>query len=80
MEGIEKKKIKWQWTANNGSKYNGNYEGQVKDNQPHGLGKWVRDDGKQTVEGEWKDGQLNGKAVVNWSDGDRSEYEAKDGK
>ena len=75
MEGIEKKEIKWEWEG-----MNGNYEGEVKNNQPHGLGKWVKDDGKWTVEGEWKDGQLNGKAVENLSNGDRYEYEAKDGK
>ena len=31
------------------------------------------------VQGEWKDGHINGKAVQNWS-GYRDEYEAKDGK
>ena len=80
MEGIKKKEIKWKWEYNLGDKSDGKYEGEVKDNKPHGLGKWVSDDGEWTVEGEWKDGQLNGKAVQNWSDGNRQEYEAKDGK
>ena len=79
MEKVEKKEIKWQWTANNGKKFDGKYEGEAKNNKPHGLGKWANDDGYPTVEGEWKDGQLHGKAVENW-DGTRDEYEAKDGK
>ena len=78
MKEMEKKKIKWEW-----KEMNGTYEGEVKgwmSSHPHGVGRWTRDDGKQTVEGEWKDGKGNGKAVRNWSDGDRDEYEAKDGK
>ena len=42
---------------------------------PNGLGKW-KGLYNQIVEGEWKDGQLNGKAILNW-DGGYSEYEVK---
>ena len=51
----------------------------MKDNQPHGLGKWEPDDGNEIVEGEWKDGLLNGKVVRDWH-GYREEFEAKDAK
>ena len=79
IEGLDKEMIKWKWTSNRGDKWDGTYEGEVKDNQPHGLGKWKGDNGKMKIEGEWKDGHINGKAVQNWS-GYRDEYEAKDGK
>ena len=76
---MEKMWIKWDWTANNGIKFNGMYAGEVKDEKPHGLGKWKRDGSHWTVEGEWKDGLLDGKAVENNIFG-HDEYEAKDGK
>ena len=79
VKGMEKKWIKWEWTANNGIKFNGMYAGEVKDEKPHGLGKWKRDGSHWTVEGEWKDGLLDGKAVENNIFG-HDEYEAKDGK
>ena len=74
MKEMEKKNIKWEWR-----RMNGNYEGEVKNNIPHGVGRWKSDDGKWTVYGEWKDGKQNGKTVVNHY-GTREEYEAKDGK
>ena len=85
MEGIEKKEIDWKWRKDKESEYDGKYEGQMENGRPHGLGRWkgvVYDlaEGDTTVEGEWKNGQLHGKVVVNWSDGDCQEYEAKDGK
>ena len=79
MEKMEKKKINWEWKDNYGDKRNGKYEGEVKNNKPHGLGKWKNDLNCPRAKGEWKDGQLNGKVVVNW-DGIQDEYEAKDGK
>ena len=69
-ETMEKGKIKWEWTDNDGYKWDGNYEGEVKDDAPHGLGKWKHDDGNFTVEGEWEDGLLNGRVVENYDDGD----------
>ena len=39
----------------------------------------MRDDGDRTIEGEWKDGQLDGKVIEKWKE-DSDEYEAKDGK
>ena len=50
----------------------------MKNNKPHGLGKWEREDSYQTVEGEWKNGQLNGMVVENLF-GVYDEYETKDG-
>ena len=68
---MEKVNMKWKWTANNGFKLNGKYEGEVKGGVPHGLGKWKGDGYIRTVEGEWEDGLLNGRVVVNHSSGDR---------
>ena len=68
---MEKKNIKWKFTASWGSKLDGKYEGQVKGGVPHGLGKWKEDDGGWTVEGEWEDGLLNGRVVENYSSGNR---------
>ena len=79
VEKMEKKKIRWEWTNNKGDKFNGDYEGEIQNNKPHGLGKWKDHNGKNTVEGEWKDDQLNGKVIVNASDF-RFEYEVKNGK
>ena len=62
---MEKRKIKWEWTSNGGSKYDGEYEGQVKGDVPHGLGKWESDGYNWTIEGEWEDGLLNGRVVEN---------------
>ena len=77
MKEMKREKIKWRLIGSNGT-----YEGEVKgwmSSHPHGVGKWTRDGDEVTVEGEWKDGLLNGKAVMNW-DGYRDEYEARDGK
>ena len=79
MEKVEKE-IKWEWEENWGRKFDGTYKGELKDNIPHGIGKWKQDDGNITVEGEWKEGLLNGKAIANWNHGSRYEYEVKDGK
>ena len=78
-KGMEKNDIKWEWANNYGHRWNGNYEGEVKDNKPHGLGRWKEYGQDHAVEGEWKDGQLNGRAIYN-GHGYRNEYEAKDGK
>ena len=71
------KKIDWKWNASwaGGGEYAGQYEGQLNHNSPHGLGRWNSDDGKFMVEG---DGQLDGKAVVDWGRY-RDEYETRDG-
>ena len=80
MEKIKKETIKWEWENNWGEKGKGEYEGEVKKGKPNGLGKWKQDGDNSTIEGQWKDGKLNGKAVLNYSDGDRAEYEIKNGK
>ena len=43
------------------------------------MGRWRRSGYEHTVEGEWKDGLLSGKAVEDWF-GCHAEYEAKGGK
>ena len=63
---MEKVNIKWKFTGNWGYKFDGEYEGEVKGGVPHGLGKWKADCDNSTVEGEWEDGLLNGRVVVNW--------------
>ena len=63
---MEKKNIKWEWTSNVGDKMDGKYEGEVKGDVPHGLGKYKGDGWDHIVEGEWEDGLLNGRVVVNW--------------
>ena len=51
----------------------------MKDGEPHGLGKWKSKEYKLEVEGEWKDGELDGKAVKQLYDY-LTYYEMKDGK
>ena len=75
LGGMEKKEIKWKWNRNDGT-----YGGEIKNEKPHGVGKWKDNDCDWIIEGEWKDGQLDGNTVQNWSDGDRYEYEVKDGR
>ena len=42
----------------------------------HTFSKWKSDNGQFTIEGDWNAGAITGKAVENWSSGDRLEYEA----
>ena len=79
IQGIEKRKIKWQWKSNGKYPYDGIYQGQLKNSKPDGLGTWKGYGSNHTVEGEWEDGYLNGKVVENCFES-REEYEAKDGK
>ena len=81
MEKEEKVwKLKEPWAG--GGKFDGKYVGQLKNGKPHGLGMWKGKLGfyNATVEGEWKEGQLNGKVAENWSNGNRYEYESIDEK
>ena len=80
MKEIKKEKIKWEFTLNNGSKRKGEYEGEVKDGKPDGMGRWKEDGSNWVIEAEWKEGLLHGRAVSNFSDGTHEEYEAKNGK
>ena len=85
MATIQRQKIKWSWEDNAGTKYDGRYEGEIKDGRPHGLGKWEEEGNiwNRVVEGEWEDGLLNGRVIENWSlfgQLHRQEYEAKGGK
>ena len=65
---IEKRNIQWKWTDNYGDKVDGKYEGEVKGDVPHGLGKWKEDGSDATIEGEWEDGLLNGRVVQNYGE------------
>ena len=80
MKEIKKEKIKWEFTQNSGVKFKGEYEGEVKDGKPDGMGRWKGDGQNWIIEAEWKEGLLHGRAVSNFNDGDHQEYEAKNGK
>ena len=57
----------------------GTYQGQMRSNKPHGLGRWTCNscDIRSIKEAQWADGQLHGKVV---NDGFRLEfYEATRG-
>ena len=75
-----RRKIEWKCRLNT-NYWDGTYEGELKDNRPHGRGKWSGFIYKctNTVEGEWKDGVPHGKVIYTWSDG-HAEYEATTGK
>ena len=75
---VERKHINWEWKNNWGSRLNGEYKGDLLNNRPHGVGKWRCEGYDKAVEGEWKDGVLDGRAVYYW-EGGRIEYEAKVG-
>ena len=80
-EGMKKVNIRWEETVSDGIKVEGNYEGEAKDDKPHGLGKWKAKDRFNrdlAIEGEWKDGRLKGKVVGHWIWG-HEEYEVKEG-
>ena len=51
---------------------------------PNGIGKFTFQGGfgkiPFRIEGEWKKGKLNGKAIQYYSEGDWKEHEMKDGK
>ena len=54
MGQINKQKIKWQWEDNRGKKLDGEYEGEIKNGKPHGIGKFKSSDRyntNHTVEG-----------------------------
>ena len=50
----------------------------MKGGKPEGLGKWTHV--SDAIEGEWKDGKLNGKAVFYRSSKHREEFEVEEGK
>ena len=70
----------WVYEGNNGRKWDGEFEGEVKDGQPNGVGRWSAKGGKWKVEGLWKEGKVHGKATTFYSSGRVEEYEKKDGK
>ena len=71
LKESNKMKIKWEFMGNNGSRFPGEYDGEVKDGRPHGLGRWKRYGKNWVIEAEWKDGLPDGKAIMNYLDGDR---------
>ena len=42
---------------------NGVYDGKMKGDSPHGIGRWLNFDGKRKVKAEWKDGLKDGIVV-----------------
>ena len=44
MQSIKKEKIKWEFIDNQANKYKGEYEGELKEGRPHGIGRWKRDE------------------------------------
>jgi len=55
------------------------YEGEFKNNKPHGHGVFTSPDG-QRYQGGFQDGKLNGKGIMIYPDGRRYEGEYKDNK
>ena len=45
------------------------YEGELKDDEPHGHGTGYYSDGTIMYEGEWEDGLAHGKGTAYWEDG-----------
>ena len=48
---------------------------------PHGCGRWTGKlrEYKLIIEGEWKDGQVNGKAVNYYDDGEEVQWQTNTG-
>ena len=69
MKKIKKERIRWEQESDQGRKFKGEYGGEIIKGKPNGIGTWKRDRDHSTVEGERKDGKLNGKAVFNALDG-----------
>ena len=61
-----------------GQECDGQYEGRIINRKPNGIGRWIDDSRKERLEGEWRDGKLNGRVIVHHRYG-REEFEAKDG-
>lgn len=59
---VETGKINWD---------SGEYEGELKENVPHGYGIWLADSG-DWYEGEWKDGLYHGQGIFIW--GEEAKY------
>ena len=57
----------------------GKYEGQLINGEPHGLGRWKRQDGGRVIDGEWKYGLVDGRVFEYNTIGDVIIYEAKKG-
>ena len=66
--------MKWVYESNDGRKWNGDFEGEAKDDKPEGIGRWSVDGGKWRIEGLWKDGKVHGKAVTYYTSGRIEEY------
>ena len=54
MQLNQKKKIMWTFNDNQEYQDDGEYQGDLKDGKPHGLGRWKTFGSNNTVEGEWK--------------------------
>ena len=76
--------MEWKWKVFP-LEFDGTYEGEVREVKgelvPHGCGRWK---GKYVgyeliIEGEWKEGRVNGKAVNYYDDGEEIQWRTKDG-
>jgi len=57
----------------------GNYTGELKDDIPHGEGKWTNPFGDR-YEGDWQEGNKHGHGFYTWENGDKYEGEWVDDK
>ena len=82
-----KGEILYKWKTSTGDVWMGfgdkdthpNYNGQVENGKPHGLGVIYYPNGNLYI-GEWKDGKYNGQGTYTLIDGNRFEGEWKEGK
>ena len=84
-DAAQKVEVPWRWIDNFGAFYNGVYHGQTRrlngETVPDGVGRWTDSEDQYdfTIEGEWKEGKLDGKAIITLPKSDFEE-EWKDGK
>ena len=81
MEEMKKETMEWKWRVSYWTAYDGVYEGQVKEEEnkkvPHGIGTWRGrfNDQSLLIEGEWRDGWVEGKAVNYYEDGEEVQWQ-----
>ena len=62
------KTIEWELKDNYGQNHKGCYQGELLENEPNGLGKFIGAGDFLLLEGEWAHGQLNGKVIEHYPD------------
>ena len=68
----------YQWMGFGDKDTQSEYQGQVKDGNPNGLGVVFGPNGSKYV-GSWKNGKWNGQGTYTWKDGSKFVGEWKDG-